>query len=86
MKPGAMEIGSVERELNVGGVWAIAQVQAIADDWKVVTRYKKAKKEKEKCTEIEAKKEEEKCTKIEAKKEKEECTKIEARKEEEKSN
>ena len=44
MKPAAMEIGSVERDLNVGGVWAIAQVQAEEDGWKDVPRYRKAKR------------------------------------------
>jgi hypothetical protein len=49
VKTAAMEIGSVERDLNVGGVWAIAQVQAEEDDWQVVPRYRKPKKEKNIC-------------------------------------
>ena len=33
----SMEIGSVEKETNVGGVWTIAQVQAkvVEDEWKI---------------------------------------------------
>ena len=42
----AMEIGSVEEEeLNVGGVWAIAQVQAQEDGWKVSQSRKTRRKE-----------------------------------------
>jgi hypothetical protein len=49
----AMEIGSVEEEqLHVGGVWAIAQVQAQEEEWSVAQSKKNRRKARVNCVKV----------------------------------